>query len=155
MIEIVTSIDIQALPERVFDLSRDLQMHERITAWTSERVVESTAEALMEAGDVVTFEARHLGVTQRLTSKITAYDRPRSFTDEMQKGAFKSLRHEHLFEEIPAGTRLCGFRSALGIFGMGGREALLGRIHAATHRAAESGVEENRGRQTEKPPRLR
>jgi ligand-binding SRPBCC domain-containing protein len=52
---------------------------------------------LLELGDIVTFEAVHLGVRQRLTSRIVEFDRPTRFVDEMVSGAFASLRHEHAF----------------------------------------------------------
>jgi ligand-binding SRPBCC domain-containing protein len=41
-----------------------------------------------------------LGVWQTLTSKITEFEYPNYFTDEMVEGAFKSMRHEHLFYAI-------------------------------------------------------
>ena len=37
--------------------------------------------------------ARHFGITQELTSRITAFDRPRHFRDEMEKGAFPAVLH--------------------------------------------------------------
>lgn len=61
---------------------------------------------LLEQGDLVTFEAVHLGVRQRLVSKIVAFEKPIEFTDEMQKGAFKKLRHVHRFEAVPCGTKM-------------------------------------------------
>jgi ligand-binding SRPBCC domain-containing protein len=48
----------------------------------------------------VTWRAKHFGIWQTLTSKITEFDFPNSFTDVMIKGAFKSFRHEHLFYAI-------------------------------------------------------
>jgi ligand-binding SRPBCC domain-containing protein len=38
-------------------------------------------------------------VVQHLTSKITEFNRPNYFVDEMVFGAFKSFRHEHIFKE--------------------------------------------------------
>lgn len=106
VIEVVTSIVIHAPPEKVFDLARDVKIHEKTTALTNEKVVECSTYGLLEEGDTVSFEARHFGITQRLTSKVIKCDRPRIFVDEMQKGAFKSLKHEHIFEQIPEGTRM-------------------------------------------------
>lgn len=65
VIEIVTSVVIKAPIDTVFDLARDVRIHAQATAWTSERVIECTTDGLLEEGDVVTFEARHLGVRQR------------------------------------------------------------------------------------------
>lgn len=97
---------IHAPPEVCFDLARDVRVHEETTKGSGERVVSAPASGMLALGDEVTFEAKHLGIRQRLTSKIVAYDRPLRFTDEMQKGAFKSLRHEHRFEPVEGGSRM-------------------------------------------------
>jgi ligand-binding SRPBCC domain-containing protein len=52
-----------------------------------------------------------------MTARITAYEPPHRFVDEMVRGPFRSFRHEHLFEPAGAGTRmtdLVTFRMALG-----------------------------------------
>jgi ligand-binding SRPBCC domain-containing protein len=59
---------------------------------------------MMRLGDIVTWEAVHFGIKQHLTSKITAYERPRHFTDEMVKGIFRKLHHTHEFVPQPPGT---------------------------------------------------
>jgi ligand-binding SRPBCC domain-containing protein len=98
MPRIVVETLIFASQERCFDLARDVRVHEQTTGKSKERVVEAPEDGLLDLGDEVTFEAVHFGIRQRLTSKIVAYERPREFTDQMQKGAFKSLRHTHRFE---------------------------------------------------------
>ncbi len=50
-------------------------------------------------GEWVTWEARHFGITQKLTSKITEFECPNYFVDEMVRDAFKSFKHEHIFKE--------------------------------------------------------
>lgn len=60
----------------------------------------------MDRDDEVTWRARHFGVWQRLTTRITAYDRPHYFEDTMLRGAFAQMRHDHFFEEIPGGTMM-------------------------------------------------
>lgn len=111
---------VRAPVEVCFDLSRDVEVHMASTAETGERAISGVTSGLMELNDEVTWEARHLGVRQRLTSKITALERPRMFVDEMQRGAFKSLRHLHLFEEKNGGTLMkdeMTYASPLGILG--------------------------------------
>jgi ligand-binding SRPBCC domain-containing protein len=82
----------------VFDLARDPLAHAEQSSFTGERVVEpGKTSGLLEAGDLLTFEGRHLGVRQRLTVKITEMDAPRRFVDEGVRGAFRSLRHVHDF----------------------------------------------------------
>lgn len=97
MVRIHIETLIAAPPEVCFDLARDLRAHVASTGKTRERVISGPPLGLMELGDEVTFEAVHFGIRQRLTSKITAYDRPNSFADRMLKGAFKSFEHTHRF----------------------------------------------------------
>lgn len=118
---------MDACPEHCFDLARNVRIHEQTTGSTKEKVLDlRNAEGqtpdrdLLELGDEVTFEAVHFGGRQRLTSKIVSFDRPHEFTDEMQKGAFKSLRHIHRFEPQGSGTRMIDildFESPAWIFG--------------------------------------
>lgn len=95
---------IRAPIERCFDLARDIGFHQCSFAHTGERVVAGRADGLIELGETVTWEGRHLGVRQRLTSKVVAFERPTHFRDEMQAGAFKSLAHEHRFAQRAGGT---------------------------------------------------
>jgi len=83
--------------ERCFDAARDLDLHLRSLAHTNERAVAGRTSGLIELGEEVTWRARHFGITQHFTSKITAFDRPRYFQDAMQRGAFRSFVHDHFF----------------------------------------------------------
>jgi hypothetical protein len=74
-----------------FDLSVDVDVHQRSVAVTGERAVAGVTSGRMGLGDEVTWEARHLGKTRGLTSRITEHDRPHRFVDEMVTGAFKSV----------------------------------------------------------------
>ncbi|HYD22568.1 MAG TPA: SRPBCC family protein [Flavipsychrobacter sp.] len=99
MATIILCTDINASAQKCFDLSRAVDIHLQSTRHTSERVVAGRSSGLFELGDVVTWEAKHFGIKQRLTVKITKMEAPHFFEDVMQKGAFKSMRHEHHFEE--------------------------------------------------------
>jgi ligand-binding SRPBCC domain-containing protein len=62
----------------------------------------------------------HFGIKQHLASKITAYERPSRFTDEMIRGAFQEIIHIHEFVPQPPGTLMTDlftFRAPLGILG--------------------------------------
>ncbi len=62
----------------------------------------------------------HFGIKQHLTSKITAYERPYRFTDEMIRGAFQEITHIHEFVPQLPGTLMIDlftFRAPLGILG--------------------------------------
>jgi len=111
---------IRAPAELCFDLSRDIDVHVASTDGSSERAVAGVTSGLINLGETVTWEATHFFVRQRLTSKITAFERPRMFVDEMQRGAFKRWRHTHLFEERDNATLLIDeveYASPLGLLG--------------------------------------
>lgn len=101
---VTQSLFILAPPDRVFDLSRSIEVHIASTASTGERAVGGVTSGLLELGDQVSWEARHLGIRQRLTSRITAFDRPSSFTDSMVSGAFARFDHHHRFRARDSGT---------------------------------------------------
>jgi ligand-binding SRPBCC domain-containing protein len=97
--EITVETPIRAPIELCFDLARDVTAHAESAAFSSERVVApGRTRGLLELGDLVAFEGRHFGMTQRFVAKITVLDRPNRFVDEMVDGAFKWLRHVHEFE---------------------------------------------------------
>ena len=95
---------IAAPQERVFDLSRSIDLHQRAMSNSKEKAVAGTTTGLIGLNDTVTWKARHLLKTRFLKSKIVAMDRPNSFTDEQVTGDFKSLQHEHFFKSIKNGT---------------------------------------------------
>jgi ligand-binding SRPBCC domain-containing protein len=96
-IELTTRI--RAPRERVFDLARDVDAHVASATGTEERPVAGKTSGLLDLGDEVTWRARHFGITQELTSRITIFDRPRHFRDSMVKGAFARFDHDHWFDE--------------------------------------------------------
>jgi ligand-binding SRPBCC domain-containing protein len=97
-------IFIAAPLERCFDLARDVGAHLASTPGTRERVVGGKTSGLLELDDEVTWEAVHFGVKQRLTSRITRFDRPNVFRDSMVRGAFKRFDHDHFFTATNGGT---------------------------------------------------
>ncbi len=111
---------ISAPRERVFDLARSIDLHRASTGASGEEAVAGVTSGLIGRGETVTWCARHLGVRQRLTVLITEFDPPNSFTDEMTKGAFASMRHQHLFRAEVGCTVMVDhfeFRSPFGIIG--------------------------------------
>ena len=97
MAKIELNTIINAPVEIVFDLSRSIDLHLESTKQTGEQAIAGKTSGLIEFGETVTWRARHFGIWQNLTSKITAFDQPDFFADEMVSGAFKSFRHEHYF----------------------------------------------------------
>ncbi|MGO0059511.1 SRPBCC family protein [Brevibacillus fluminis] len=101
---IETDLFIQAPPEICFDCSRSIELHMESTAQTRERAIAGRTSGLIELGETVTWEAVHFGIKQRLTAKITEFDRPARFVDEMVQGAFQSFHHTHEFTATADGT---------------------------------------------------
>ena len=118
VIEIETRID--ASIETVFDLARSIDLHVQSTAQTNEKAVAGCTTGLISLGESVTWEATHLGVKQRLATKIVQFDRPRHFRDSMVSGAFKRFDHDHHFESVGCQTVMkdtFDYTSPFGIFG--------------------------------------
>jgi ligand-binding SRPBCC domain-containing protein len=92
------STRVHAPLQRCFDLSRSIDLHARSTAGTEEVPVAGVTSGLIGAGEEVTWRARHLGVRQHLTSRITSFEPPGHFRDSMVRGAFRRFDHDHYFE---------------------------------------------------------
>jgi hypothetical protein len=88
MTKIELTTRINAPIEPCFDLARSINLHMESTKQTGERAVAGRTSGLIGLGETVTWRAKHLGTWQTLTSKITEFDYPNHFTDEMVKGAF-------------------------------------------------------------------
>jgi len=119
---ILVTTEIEAPLALCFDLARDVDLHVQSQAPAEERAVGGRTSGLIELGETVTWEARHLGIRQRFTSKVTAFEPPRYFQDTMVKGAFKSFVHDHFFERSSSGeatimTDRLTFELPLGIIG--------------------------------------
>ena len=117
-IELTTGIN--APIEKVFDLARSINLHMESTKHTGEQAIAGKTSGLIGLGETVTWRAKHFGIRQTLTSKITGFDRPNYFVDEMVQGAFKSIRHEHRFSYSDGRTLMKDtfiFESPLGILG--------------------------------------
>ena len=111
---------VNASPASCYALATNVQAHVASARHTGERVLAGPVSGQLELGDVVTWEARHLGVRQRLTVRITQAAPPHHFRDELVRGAFRELRHDHYFEAVPGGTLMRDvfeFRSPVGFVG--------------------------------------
>lgn len=118
LIELETHID--APMERVFDLARSIDAHMASTGGSNEKAVAGRASGLVENGVMVTWEARHFGIRQRLSVRVTKFDRPHLFEDEMIAGAFASMKHAHKFAAAGGGTLMKDefrFSAPFGILG--------------------------------------
>lgn len=88
----------------VFDLSLSIDAHLGSMASSRERAVAGVTSGAIGLGESVTWRARHFGVWFRLTSTITALERPSRFVDEQTRGPFRLFRHEHTFTDASEGA---------------------------------------------------
>ena len=95
---------IAAPIERVFDLARSIDLHKKSMTHKQEEAVAGTTTGLIGLHDTVTWKARHLGKTRIFKSKITAFEKPFLFSDEMAEGDFRTLKHQHHFKPVENGT---------------------------------------------------
>lgn len=112
----IIGADIQT----VFDLSRNIDLHQKSTSKTHEKAIAGRTSGLIEQGETVTWKAKHLGVYQTLTTKIISMNQPHHFVDVMQKGTFKSMKHQHIFTQEGKNTIMTDifeFESPFGIIG--------------------------------------
>ncbi len=118
LIEIHTLINADI--EKCFDLARNIDFHKESLQHSSEKAIAGKPSGFIDLDESVTWEAKHLGFKQRLTSKITEFNSPNYFVDEQVSGAFKSFRHEHIFHNENGKTLMIDkfyFQSPLGVFG--------------------------------------
>ena len=120
MITVIIETWIRAPIQQCFDAARDLDLHQKSLADTSETAVAGRTSGLIEMDEEVTWRARHFGIIQHFTSKITVFDPPSHFQDSMQRGAFKSFVHDHFFTTQGDGTNMKDvlvFAAPLGFLG--------------------------------------
>lgn len=113
--------EINAPVERVFDLARSIDLHWKTMSKYDEKAIGGVTKGLINLRETVTWQATHFGVRQKLTSKVTVFDRPHHLRDEMVAGAFKRFAHDHFFVEIEGKTivrDVFDYDSPLGILGM-------------------------------------
>lgn len=115
----ITTI-IKAPIEICFDLARSIELHQLSTSGSNERAIAGVTSGLIGLNEEVTWEATHFGIRQTLSSKITAFEFPYHFRDEMVRGIFKMLKHDHKFEkrgDVTVMSDVFEFESPAGLFG--------------------------------------
>lgn len=120
MPQIILHTHIHSKIDICFDLSRSIDLHIYSTAKTKEKAIDGKISGLIGLHEFVTWEARHFGIKQKLSTKITQYNRPYHFRDEQIVGIFKSLKHDHYFEEKSGWVQMKDvfhFESPVGVLG--------------------------------------
>jgi ligand-binding SRPBCC domain-containing protein len=121
MSKIILETSIKSSAEICYKLSLSVDLHKLSTSKTGEHIVNGVHDGIMKLNDTVTWRAKHFGIWQNLTTKITETKPFEYFVDEMQKGAFKSMKHEHYFIENEGITTMkdaFNFTSPFGILGI-------------------------------------
>ncbi len=137
MITLRTTILIESPVERCFDLARSVEVHLKGNVHFGEQAVAEggVTTGLIGLSQQVTWRARHFGIRQRLTSEITALERPHYFQDTMRRGAFAQMQHAHYFRDAGGGwtemTDVFRFAAPLGVLGRLAEILVLRRYMAA------------------------
>lgn len=100
------STQIFSNAQSCFDLSRDIDAHVGSMAASGERAVAGRTTGLIGLGDSVTWEARYFGLRWRATSRVTQFEPPSRFVDEMRGGPFSQFIHEHRFDQLADETTM-------------------------------------------------
>jgi ligand-binding SRPBCC domain-containing protein len=90
---------INASKKAVFDVSRNIDIHQQSASKSNEKAIAGITSGLINLNETVTWRGKHFGFYLTHKSRITAMDFYDYFVDEMQEGKFKTFRHEHFFEE--------------------------------------------------------
>jgi ligand-binding SRPBCC domain-containing protein len=99
MTKITIQTKIKAPIETAFNLSRNIDIHLLSTSQTNEKAIAGKTSGLIDLNETVTWEGKHFGFYLKHSSKIIEMEFPNYFVDIMEKGHFKSFRHEHYFKE--------------------------------------------------------
>lgn len=117
-INLITKIN--APKQIIFDLARNIDVHQNSASKTNEKAIAGTISGLINLNETVTWKGKHFGFYLTHTSKITEMDLYDYFVDEMIKGNFKSFKHEHSFIEKNGKTVMIDnliYEIPFGIFG--------------------------------------
>ncbi len=117
---IIIETSIDAPQQRCFDLSRSIDLHKISTEHTREEAIDGVTSGLIGLNESVTWRAKHLGFTQKLSTVITELEEPMYFVDEMSQSIFNGFRHEHKFQNEDGSTRMIDifdYEAPFGILG--------------------------------------
>lgn len=117
-INLITKIN--APKKVVFDLSRNIDVHQNSASKTNEKAIDGVTSGLINFNETVTWRGKHFGFYLKHKSRMTAMDFYDYFVDEMEKGKFKSFIHEHTFVEKDGKTVMIdnlNYETPFGIFG--------------------------------------
>lgn len=111
---------IKAPIQIVFDINRNIDIHQQSASKTNEVAIAGITTGLINLNETVTWRGKHFGFYLTHKSRITAMNFYDYFVDEMEEGKFKSFKHEHFFEEkenyVLMTDKLC-YQTPFGLLG--------------------------------------
>ena len=111
---------IKAPKQTVFDASRNIDIHQQSASKSNEKAIAGVTSGLINLNETVTWRGKHFGFYLTHKSRITAMTFHEYFVDEMERGKFKTFKHEHFFEEENGFTIMkdkLQYETPFGIFG--------------------------------------
>ena len=111
---------IKAPKQIVFDASRNIDIHQQSASKSNEKAIEGVTSGLINLNETVTWRGKHFGFYLTHKSRITAMNLHDYFVDEMERGKFKTFKHEHFFEEESVFTIMkdkLQYETPFGMFG--------------------------------------
>ncbi len=96
-IKLITKIN--APKKIVFNLARNIDVHQNSASQTHEKAIDGVVFGEINLNETVTWRGKHFGIYLKHTSLITAMKPFDFFEDTMIKGHFKTFVHEHTFVE--------------------------------------------------------
>lgn len=106
--------------EKVFDINRDIDIHQQSASKTKEVAIAGITSGLINKNETVTWRGKHFGFYITHQSIISEMIFPTYFVDEQRKGHFKSFKHQHFFEKkenYVAVTDIVTYETPYGILG--------------------------------------
>ncbi len=99
MTTIILTTEIKAPIKKVFDLSRDIDFHQKSASQTKETAIDGVTSGIINLGETVKWKGKHFGLWLTHESLITKCVSPSLFIDEMTQGHFKKFKHNHYFKQ--------------------------------------------------------
>ncbi|MFB9077473.1 SRPBCC family protein [Flavobacterium procerum] len=120
MTTIYLTTKINASKKIVFDVSRNIDIHQQSASKSKEKAIAGITSGLINLNETVTWRGKHFGFYLTHKSRISAMSFYDYFVDEMEEGKFKSFKHKHHFKEtngVTIMTDLLQYETPFGIFG--------------------------------------
>ena len=89
---------------RVFNLSRNISIYRKVFNAPNERFDFSGSDNHLSPGDSVSIQARHISRFRSISLKVTSFEQPWYYQEELIKGDLPFYKHEHHFKEIDNGS---------------------------------------------------